>query len=259
MSDFVDQRSIARTIWGNPDLVLLVFAGAAAEFALNRAVDWLFFTNSIPRDPFGRLFSTVNYAQQIVFADEAGAQQAFKRINAIHHSVESKRAQTIPDWAFRDVLYMLIDYSERAYQLLYGPLTVTERQELYDAFRRAGEGLQVTQLPTSYKEWRKDRVLHLKRDLVYSQHTRRLYQVYRRHLGLWRYQLLLEVQAVLVPEHVRRLLRLDPLGLLAPVAQVYGMLDILRLHNLVHLVLIPPQYWEDIRRFDRRQTASRRY
>ena len=38
MPDFVDHRSIVRTIWGNPDLVLLIFAGSAAEFALNRAV-----------------------------------------------------------------------------------------------------------------------------------------------------------------------------------------------------------------------------
>jgi len=48
--DFVDRRSIVRRIWGDPDLVLLIFAGAAAEFALNRAVDWLFFTGEIPRD-----------------------------------------------------------------------------------------------------------------------------------------------------------------------------------------------------------------
>jgi len=53
--DFVDRRSIVRRIWGDPDLVLLIFAGAAAEFALNRAVDWLFFTGEIPRDPIGRL------------------------------------------------------------------------------------------------------------------------------------------------------------------------------------------------------------
>ena len=54
--DFVQRHSIVRTIWGNPDLVLLIFAGAAAEFALNRAVDWLFFNGEITRDPIGRLF-----------------------------------------------------------------------------------------------------------------------------------------------------------------------------------------------------------
>jgi hypothetical protein len=67
--DFVDPGSIVRTIWGDPDLVLLIFAGSAAEFALNRAVDWLFFMGEIPRDPIGRLFSTVRYAQEIVFVD----------------------------------------------------------------------------------------------------------------------------------------------------------------------------------------------
>ena len=122
MRDFVGQRSIVRRIWGNPDLILLIFAGSAAEFALNRAVDWLFFTNEIPRDPIGRLFSTVRYAQEIVFLDEDRAQQAIGRISKIHGNVERQRAQTIPDWAYRDVLYMLIDYSERAHQLATGAI-----------------------------------------------------------------------------------------------------------------------------------------
>jgi len=65
-TDFVERNSIVRRIWGDPDLVLLIFAGSAAEFALNRSVDWLFFTGEIPRDPVGRLFSTVRYAQDIV-------------------------------------------------------------------------------------------------------------------------------------------------------------------------------------------------
>ena len=50
---FVQCSSIVRRIWGDPDLVLLIFAGSAAEFALNRSVDWLFFTGEIPRDPIG--------------------------------------------------------------------------------------------------------------------------------------------------------------------------------------------------------------
>ena len=99
MADFVDRRSIVRTIWGDPDLVLLIFAGSAAEFALNRAVDWLFFTGEIPRDPIGRLFSTVRYAQEIVFVDEEKARWTLDRINERHASVEHERRQTIPDWA----------------------------------------------------------------------------------------------------------------------------------------------------------------
>lgn len=132
--DFVARNSIVRTIWGDPDLVLLIFAGSAAEFALNRAVDWLFFTGELPRDPIGRLFSTVRYAQEIVFVDEETARKTLARINARHSSVEKQRGQTIPDWAYRDVLYMLIDYSERSYALLYRPLSDAQRMELFGVF-----------------------------------------------------------------------------------------------------------------------------
>ena len=141
MSDFVDRHSIVRRIWGDPDLILLIFAGSAAEFALNRAVDWLFFTGKIPSDPIGRLFSTVQYAQEIVFVDEETAQHTLKRINASHKSVQKDRGATIPDWAYRDVLYMLVDYSERAYALLYRRLLPSERNDLYNVFLRIGEGL----------------------------------------------------------------------------------------------------------------------
>lgn len=63
MKYFVEPTSIVRTIWGKGDTVLFVFAGAAAEFALNKAVDWLYFTGTLPGDPLGRLFSTMNYAR----------------------------------------------------------------------------------------------------------------------------------------------------------------------------------------------------
>src|ERR1041384_5678013 len=85
-ADFVKRHSIVRKIWGDADLVLLIFAGSAAEFALNRAVDWLFFTGEIPRDPIGRLFFTVRYAQEIVFVDEETAHRTLDRINARHAS-----------------------------------------------------------------------------------------------------------------------------------------------------------------------------
>ncbi len=58
MTDFVRRDSIVRRIWGDGDMVLFIFAGSAAEFALNRAVDWLFFTGKVPNDPIGRLFAT---------------------------------------------------------------------------------------------------------------------------------------------------------------------------------------------------------
>ena len=251
MSLFVDRRSIVRTIWGSPDLILLIFAGSAAEFALNRAVDWLFFTGKIPRDPIGRLFSTVAYAQEIVFATEETALRTLNRINAIHNSVERDRGQTIPDWAYRDVLYMLVDYSERAYRLLYRPLTSAQQHDLYTVFRRIGDELHIPELPATYDEWRQDRKRHLGKDLVYSHHTALLFQQYRRHLGFWRYHLLLQVQALLAPEEVRRLLSLSPDILLSSLVQAYGIVEQCNLQSVIHSLLIPPRYWAEVRKFER--------
>ena len=251
MSDFVDRRSIVRTIWGNPDLILLIFAGSAAEFALNRAVDWLFFTGKIPRDPIGRLFSTVSYAQEIVFATEETARRTLNRINAIHGSVERQRGQTIPDWAYRDVLYMLIDYSERAYRVLHRPLSASQQHDLYTVFRQIGDELRIPVLPATYAEWLLDRRRHIDRDLAYSRHSELLFQQYRRHLGFWRYHLLLEVQAVLVPVEVRRLLDLNPNELLSGVIRAYGIVERCNLQSVIHSLLIPPRYWAEVRKFDR--------
>lgn len=251
MADFVPQDSIVRTIWGNADTIMLVFAGSAAEFALNRAVDWLFFTGNLPRDPIGRLFSTASFAQDIVFVDEATAQRTFDRITTIHQAVEHRRGAAIPDWANRDVLYMLMDYSWRAYALLHRPLTPAEQQDNFEVFRRVGEGLHVPDLPTTYADWLVDRQQHLERDLVYSQHTAALYEQYRRHLGPWRYDLLLQTQALLVPERVRELLNLDPRPRLARTMWLYPLMQRLRLRSLVQRVLMPPRYLDAVRQLDR--------
>jgi uncharacterized protein (DUF2236 family) len=249
--DFVARGSVVRKIWGDPEVVLLVFAGSAAEFALNRAVDWLFFTGRLPGDPVGRLFSTVRYAREIVFADEAAARRTLGRINAAHAAVEGARGRTIPEWAFRDVLYMLIDYSERAHRLLYGSLSRGEREELYAVFRRVGEGLNVKALPAGYEAWREDRLSHMERDLAHGRHTAMLYDSYRRHLGVWRYRLLLEVQALLVPERVGRLLRLRRRALISAAVDVYAALPLPGLRPLLRRLLLHPRYWNDVAELER--------
>ena len=251
-SDFVHPDSIVRRIWGNGEMVLLVFAGSAAEFALNRAVDWLFFTGRLPGDPIGRLFTTAGYAQHIVFADERTAARTLDGIRAAHVAVERRRGERIPDWAHRDVLYMLIDYSERAHALLARPLTAEEQQELYDVFRRVGHGLGIPDLPATYAEWLSDRRLHLRRDLLYGKGTAALYAQYRRHLGAWRYRLLLRLQSILVPDHVRALLQLEASRWLRPLARLYPALVGAGLIPLVRRLLVPAEHRAAVRRLDQR-------
>jgi len=257
MNDFVDRNSVVRRIWGNGDMVLMVFAASAAEFALNRAVDWLFFTGELPRDPIGRLFRTAAYSQQIVFADAATATRTLERIRLVHEAVERERGQRIPDWAHRDVLYMLIDHSERAHELLARPLTSAEQRDLYDVFRRVGVGLGIPDLPHTYEDWRVDRELHLHRDLACGEGTRALYRQYRRHLGWWRYRLLLRLQAMLVPAHARTLLQLRSADALRPLARCYPLLVRAGLRPLVQWLLMPAAYLDAVRELDRAAPAHR--
>jgi uncharacterized protein (DUF2236 family) len=231
-------------------MVLLAFAGSAAEFALNRAVDWLFFTGKLPADPIGRLFSTAGYAQHIVFADASTAARTLARIRAVHEAVERDRGQRIPDWAHRDVLYMLIDYSERAHETFARPLTADERRELYDVFRRVGTGLGIPDLPPTYAEWKADRERHLRRDLVNGEGTEALYARYRKHLGPWRYHLLLRVQAILAPEHVRGLLRLKRAEWLRPLLRLHPVLVRAGLRSLIQRLLMPSIHLPAIRALD---------
>ena len=230
--------------------MLLVFAGSAAEFALNREVDWLFFTGKLPNDPIGRLFATASYAQEIVFADELTAGATLDRIRTIHHSVERARGQSIPDWAHRDVLYMLIDYSERAHELLARRMTPKEQDELYDVFYRVGMGLNIPDLPPSYAAWRRDREHHLRQDLTCSDGTTALYAQYRSHLGPWRYLLLLRIQAILAPEHVRALLGLRCAEWLRPVLGMYPILVRAGLRSVVQRLLMPSRYLGAVRELD---------
>lgn len=250
VADFVARDSVVRRIWGDGDMVLLVFAGSAAEFALNRAVDWLFFTGKLPRDPIGRLFSTAAYAQQIVFAGVSTASAALDRTRAVHEAVERQRGQQIPDWAHRDVLYMLIDYSERAHEMLARPLRPEEQRELYDVFYRVGTGLRIPELPPAYADWKADRDRHLRRDLLYSDGTKELYAQYRKHLGPWRYQLLLRVQSILAPGHVRGLLGLKRAGWLRPFVQFYPVLVRAGLRPIIQQLLMPSRYLAAVRALD---------
>lgn len=231
-------------------MILLVFAGSAAEFALNRAVDWLFFTGKLPADPIGRLFSTASYAQGIVFADAATAARTLARIRAVHEAVERERGQPIPDWAHRDVLYMLIDYSERAHETFARPLTAEEQDELYDVFRRVGTGLGIPDLPETYAAWSIDRELHLRRDLVHGEGTEALYAQYRMHLGFWRYHLLLRLQSILMPAHVRGLLRLRRAAWLRPLVRLYPVLVRAGLRSMIQRVLMPSAHLPAIRGLD---------
>lgn len=250
MKPFVAEPSVVRTIWGKSDTILFVFAGAAAEFALNKAVDWLYFTGRLPADPLGRLFSTVLYARRIVFADEAHALKAIDSITQIHRAVEHSRGQQIPDWAYRDVLFMLIHYSIAAFELLERPMTLQEKDELYDVFYRMGMRMELKALPATYAHWQLAREQHLNENLAASEYTRDLFVQYRRHLGAFRYWILRESQKLVVPRQVAVLLKYKHFSMARPMVAGYKFSRAVRLDGLVKSIILPNQYKKEIAALD---------
>jgi uncharacterized protein (DUF2236 family) len=239
---FVHKGSVVREIWGKADSILFIFAGASAEFALNKAVDWLYFTGKLPADPLGRLFSTVAYARQIVFSEHEQALIAIDKITAIHQQVENSRGSQIPDWAYRDVLFMLIDYSIRSFEVLERKLTDMEKEEVFQTFYQVGNRMRIAGLPQSFQAWNIMRNEHLKQDLLKSDFTNDLYKQYKKHLGPIRFIMLRQVQIMVVPRHVRELLSLGDTSFLKPVLLLYKVTRLLGFEKLLRNALLPKDY-----------------
>lgn len=246
MELFVEKNSVVRKIWGKSDTVLFIFAGAAAEFALNKAVDWLYFTGKLPSDPLGRLFSTVGYARKIVFSSMVEANDAIDVMRKIHTAVEQNRGAVIPDWAYRDVLFMLIHYSITAYELLEKRLNDDEKEEVYNVFYRVGVRMGLTLLPLTYKEWLPVRQSHLMDNLQMSEFTVDLFKQYKKNLGAIRFKVLLEGQKLVVPKRVKLLLQLSDVSLLTPIVPMYKMSRLMKIDGLIKNILLPSEYKKQI-------------
>lgn len=250
MEYFVQPQSIVRRIWGKSDTVLFIFAGAAAEFALNKSVDWLYFTGKLPADPVGRLFSTVTYAKKIIFSDLHTALAAIDKMGAIHSAVEQKRGASIPAEAYKDVLFMLIHYSIASFEWLERPLTDPEKEEISAVFIRVGRRMGMKALPADFGEWQQQRALHLQQHLVHSHYTADLYAQYKRQLGLWRYKILLNVQHQISPGRVTELLGLKASGYFPRLVALYRWSKQCYLDSWVKWMLLPSQYRAQVKALD---------
>ena len=250
MEYFVEKGSIVREIWGKGDTILFIFAGASAEFALNKAVDWLYFTGKLPADPLGRLFSTVTYARNIVFSEKEAASKAIDKITSIHSAVESNRGSLIPGWAYRDVLFMLIYYSIASFEVLERKLTCKEKEEVFNVFYKLGVQMKLQGLPENFNEWLVMRNDHLNKHLEKNLFTIDLLKQYKKHLGIFRYKLLLEAQILVVPQQVNKLLKLGTFSLLRSVLILYKFFCKIKIDWFLKSLILPEKYKNEIRALD---------
>lgn len=251
MEYFVDKRSVVRQIWGKSDTILFIFAGAAAEFALNKAVDWLYFTGRLPADPLGRLFSTVSYARAIIFSDRESALRTIDAMSHIHAEVEARRGIKIPDWAYRDVLFMLTDYSIRSFEVLERRMSSGEKEDVFQVFNRLGNRMGLKGLPEDFEQWERMRQRHLQENLQHSEYTDDLFSQYRKHLGAVRYRILVETQTLIAPHTVRELLGFRKVSLLHPLLSIYKASRSIRLDSLFKAIVLPAKYKKEIRTLER--------
>ena len=148
----------------------------------------------------------------------------------------------IPEWAYRDVLFMLIAYSVSSFEVLQRKLTDAEKEEIFDVFYRVGKRMGLKDLPKNYKEWEIAHTEHLQNDTIKSEFTIDLYKQYKKHLGFVRYHVLKQVQVLIVPKHVNKLLNLGHTRFLLPVLWLYKLSRKIRLDDAIMMATLPEKY-----------------
>jgi len=185
-----------------------------------------------------------------LFSEYDAALKSIDHITAIHKGVEASRGAQIPDEAYLDVLYMLIDYSIRSYELLEQRLTETEKAEVFEVFHRVGQRMGLAGLPKNYPDWTARREKQLADNLYSGNLTHDLYHQYKKHLGRVRYLLLKQAQVLVVPGRINLLLNLGKTRWLLPVLYVYKLFRLFKLQNLLKNAILPPAYVSQVRAMD---------
>ena len=172
------------------------------------------------------------------------------QITAIHKNVEKSRGAHIPDAAYLELLYMLIDYSIRAFELLEQKLTLAEKKEVYNVFYRVGERMELKGLATTYEEYLVSREKQLDSGLFYSRFTPDLYKKYKKHLGIIRYLVLKQAQVLVAPVQITQKLHLGKVRWLLPVLYVYKFFRLFKMENLLKTAILPTAYVSQVRDLD---------
>jgi uncharacterized protein (DUF2236 family) len=192
---------ITRTIWGDAENILLIYAGAAAEFALNPENHWLFYTGKLPADPLRRFENTLRYQRKLFFTPQEAVPALARHIKDIHRDVEEKRSKEqgeirISDLAYLQVFSMLIEYGILGYEYLHHRKMTTEEKETYfNDIRSIALMMEIRDFPEDYRHYLTRRTRMVASELQCNVFTRQLMDAYRKSLGPFCYWGLLQFQA----------------------------------------------------------------
>jgi len=192
---------ITRKIWGDPENVLLIYAGAAAEFALNPENHWLFYTRELPSDPVRRFEKTLSYQKKLFFMPEEAVPAIARHIKDIHTQVEVKRSREqgeikISDHAYLQVFSMLVEYGIRGYEYLQRrKMSQADREIYFNDIRSIALMMEIRDFPEDYCHYLTRRARMVGSELQCNVFTRELMEAYRKNLDPFSYWGLLQFQA----------------------------------------------------------------
>ena len=146
---------------------------------------------------------------------------------------------------------MLIYYSITSFELLERKLTSAEKNEIVETFYRIGKRMNMTDLPNNYSEWSLKYTIHLEENLENSSHTKDLFRQYRKHLGAFRYFVLLEIQRILLSARVNNLLELGAPRLANRFVYLYKLTRRSGLNKLLINAMVPKKFRNQVRSLDK--------
>lgn len=234
-------------IWSSTDNLILIYVGSAADFALNPENHWLFYTGNLPNDPQKRFIRTLAFHQMLIHTDAEKVPEIASRIRNIHSKIEEKRSQeegasqTISNQAFLEVSDMILDYAIRGYEYLnHRQLTPAEKQQFYSDMHYINEQMGVSGQPESYSEWEQVRMLDIESRLAKNEFTDKLYAAYKKDMGFFKYQLLINFQSWFVNSRVAEKLKLKRRSWFFPIYKLYPIIrNPVLLRILLWLILKP--------------------
>jgi len=192
---------ITRTIWGDAENILLIYAGSAAEFALNPENHWLFYTGELPSDPLRRFEATLQYQRKLFFTSQEALPALARHIKQMHSDVEKRRSEEqgeikISDAAYLQVFSMLIEYGILGYEYLHRRrMASPERETYFNDMRSIALMMGIAAFPENYGDYldRRDRMVAC--ELQCNALTWELMKAYRKSLAPVSYWGLLQFQA----------------------------------------------------------------
>ena len=128
--------------------------------------------------------------------------------------------------------------------------TLTEKEEVLNLFWIVGQSIKIGDLPKDFKTWKQQRKRQLEKNFKYSEFTKDLFTQYQKHLGHFRYQLLLEIQILLAPKRIKELLNFRDHSMLVAVIPLYRLRPIFKIYAIIKEVMLAKAYKSTIKVLD---------